>query len=308
MQALAITRRDASPAVVDVLDREPGPGEVRVGVEAASINGYDLAVAAGYVWDHMPHTFPVVIGRDFAGSVEAVGEGVEDVAAGDPVAGVITALELGPGPVAERITVDAASVVPRPDAVTAVQAAAVGLAGIAALDLIDALNPGSGDTVLVSGATGGVGAFAVELAAARGAHVIATARAGEATEFVRSLGARDSADFTEDLTAAVRAIAPNGVTKVVHAAGDPVVLGALLVSGGHLASVVGATPEQVGRVDVSVTGVLAAYTPDRLATLLEQVAGGRLHVPVAATYPLASATEALSAFGSGKLGKIVVTP
>ena len=308
MKALALTTREASPAVVEVPDREPGPGEVRVGVEAASINGFDLAVAAGYVWDHMPHTFPVVIGRDFAGSVKAVGEGVGDVAAGDPVAGVITALELGPGTVAERITVDAASVVPRPDAVTAVQAAAVGLAGIAALDLIDALNPGAGDTVLVSGATGGVGAFAIQLAAARGAHVIATARAGEATEFVRSLGASDSADFNGDLAAGVRVIAPNGVTKVVHAAGDPVVLGALLVSGGHLASVVGATPEQVGRADVSVTGVLAAYTPDRLATLLEQVAGGRLQVPVAATYPLASATEALSAFGSGKLGKIVVTP
>src|SRR5664280_2195060 len=234
MRALAVTARGASPAVVDVPDRAPGRGEVRVAVEAASINGFDLAVVAGYVWDRMPHTFPVVIGRD--------------------VAGVNTALELGAGPIAEHIIVDSRSVTAIPDVVTAVQAAAVGLAGVTALDLIDALNPGAADTVVVSGATGGVGAFAVQLAAARGARVVATARPGGATEFVRSLGAADVVDYTGDLAVALRAVTPDGVTKVVHAAGDPAVLGSLLVANGQFASVVGATAEQVGREDVTVTG------------------------------------------------------
>lgn len=76
------------------------------------------------------------------------------------------------------------------------------------------------DVVLVSGATGGVGAFAVKLAVARGARVIATARPGEPGDFAQRLGAAEVVDFTDDLEAAVRAIAPDGVTKIVHTAGD----------------------------------------------------------------------------------------
>ncbi|MDT4922662.1 MAG: hypothetical protein QOG01_375 [Pseudonocardiales bacterium] len=288
MKALAMTAKDTAPAVVDVLLREPGPGEVRVDVEAASVNGFDLAVAAGYVWDYLPAEFPVVLGRDFAGSV-----------GGDPVAGVVTAPGLGPGPIAERVVVDAASIVPRPEGVSAVQAAAVGLAGVTALDLVDALEVAAGDVVLVSGATGGVGAFTVQLAAARGARVVATARPGEAAEFVRGLGADEVTGY--DGT-------PDGVTKVAHAAGDVAVLAALLPPGGRLASTLGATAEQAGRDDVTVTAVHAHYTPEKLAGLLAEVAAGRLAVPVAATYPLEKAADALAAFGGGKLGKIVVTP
>src|SRR5205807_6497195 len=139
MRALAITARDGAPAVVEVEEREPADGEVRVAVEAASINGFDLAVAGGYVWDHMPHTFPVVLGRDFAGTVEMVGAEVGGVQIGDRVAGVNTALELGPGPIAELFVADASTVTAVPVSVTSVQAAAVGLAGISALDAVDAV-------------------------------------------------------------------------------------------------------------------------------------------------------------------------
>src|SRR5439155_6442500 len=102
MQALAITERGASPAVVDVPDRAPGSGEVRVAIEAASINGFDLMVAGGHVWDFMPHTFPVIVGRDFAGTVESAGAGVEGLSVGDAVAGENTAMGLGPGTIGER--------------------------------------------------------------------------------------------------------------------------------------------------------------------------------------------------------------
>jgi NADPH:quinone reductase-like Zn-dependent oxidoreductase len=307
MRALAITGRDASPAVAEVDDPAPGGGEVRVAVEAASLNGFDLAVAGGHVWEHMPHAFPVVLGRDFAGTVERVGADVDGVTVGDRVAGVITALELGPGPIAERMVVPASSLTPVPASVTAAQAAAVGLAGITALDAVSALGVAAGDAVLVSGATGGVGAFAVQLAAARGARVIATARPGEATALVRRLGAAEAVDYTGDLAAAVRAAAPDGVAKVLHAAGDAAQLGSVLAAGGRLASVLGATAEQVGRDDVTVTGVMGTYAPDKLAGLLEQVAAGALTVPVASTHALADAPAALAEFGRGKLGKIVVT-
>jgi NADPH:quinone reductase-like Zn-dependent oxidoreductase len=166
MRALAVTSRDSGPEVTDVPDRAPDAGEVRVQVEAASVNGFDVAAASGRLWDYMPHTFPVTIGRDFAGTVAAIGEGVTGFAPGDRVAGVDTRLELGPGPIAESCTVPAEELARVPHAVTLVQAAAAGLAAITALDLTGALSLAAGETVLVSGATGGVGAFAVQLAAA----------------------------------------------------------------------------------------------------------------------------------------------
>jgi NADPH:quinone reductase-like Zn-dependent oxidoreductase len=304
MLALALLTRDASPAVVDVGDRDPDAGEVRVRVEAASINGFDLAV---YVWDLMPHTFPVVLGRDFAGTVETVGVGVTTVRVGDRVAGVVQGSALGPGAIGERVTVDAATLAAVPGSVTSAQAAAVGLAGVAASDVVAALDLTGDDVVLVSGATGGVGVFVVQLVAARGARVVATARPGPGSELVRALGAADVIEYTGDLGAAVRAVAPDGVSKVVHAAGDPAALAVALAPGGQLASVLGATAAQVGRDDVTVTAVLAAYSPLKLSALLAEVAGGRLSVPVAASYSLAAAAAAFGNFGDGKLGKIVVT-
>src|SRR5207302_10115615 len=120
VRALAIAERGAPPAVMEVADRQPGAREVTVAVEAASINGFDRAVAAGYVWDHMRHTFPVVLGRDFAGTVEAAGPDADTPRPGDRVAGVIQAPELGPGAIGERVTVEAATVTVVPGSVTSV--------------------------------------------------------------------------------------------------------------------------------------------------------------------------------------------
>jgi NADPH:quinone reductase-like Zn-dependent oxidoreductase len=254
----------------------------------------------------MPHEFPVVLGRDFAGTVDAVGDGVTDVAVGDTVTGVVTALELYVGVLTEQVLFDADRVVPVPAGVTPAQAAAVGLAGLSARALVDALSLTGDDVVLVSGATGGVGALAAQLAAATGATVLGTARAG-AEDFVRGLGAAHAIDHTGDLAAAVRAVAPDGVTAVVQAAGDAAQLGALLRPGGRLASVVGATAEQVGRDDVTVIPVLATDTPEKIRTLLDAIAAGQLQVPIGQTFPLDDAAAAVAAFGQHKLGKIVVT-
>ncbi len=307
MRALAVTGRGVAPAVVDLDAPVPGAGEIRVAVSAASVNGFDLAVAGGHVWDHMPHTFPVILGRDYAGTVDALGAGVTGIDVGDRVAGVNTALDLGAGPLAEQFVVSADALTPVPSAVSDTQAAAVGLAGITALDAIAELHLSGDDSVLVVGATGGVGSFAVQLAAASGARVIATARPGKATEFVRSLGAVEGVDYTTDLSAAVRAVAPQGPSAVLHAAGDPATPAVLLAPGGRFASVLGARAEQIGRDDLAVSTLLAAYTPNKLAELLAKVAAGQLTVPIAATYSLTDAPDALTAFAGGKLGKIVVT-
>jgi len=308
VRAFAVTARGEKAAVQDVELPEPGPVQVRVRVEAASINGIDAAVAAGYLWDLMPHQFPVVIGRDFAGTVQASGADVSGFRVGDRVAGVITAMALGAGAVAEVVVVDADGLVPVPDGVTSVQAAAVGLAAVTARDLVDALQLASGDVVLVAGGTGGVGAFAVQMVAATRATVLAAARPDRAAaDFVRALGARHAVDYTGDIGAAVRAVAPEGVTAVVHAAGDATTLAALLQPGGRLASALGASGETVGRDDVTVTPVMAVASPAKLAALLDAVAAGSLTVPVAQTYDVGESEQALAAFAAHKLGKLVVT-
>jgi len=106
--------------------------------------------------------------------------------------------------------------------------------------------PAAGQTVLISGATGGVGAYAVQLAAARGARIIATARPGEAADFVLRLGAAHAVDYTGDLAAQVRSISPGGVDAVIHLAGDGLRFADLVVPGGRFASTPGLGPEQLG--------------------------------------------------------------
>src|SRR4051812_21748890 len=198
MKAFAITARDTQPAVQDLPQPEPAAGEVLVQVEAASVNGFDLSVAAGYVWDMIPHEFPVVLGRDLVGTVTAIGDGVEGVSVGDRVAGVIPGMALGPrtGALAEYVALPATAVARIPSGVDAQQAAVIGLAGVAAHDALDALDIQPGETVLISGATGGVGSIGLQLAVAAGATVVATGRPGQEEDYVRSLGATHVVDYT----------------------------------------------------------------------------------------------------------------
>jgi NADPH:quinone reductase-like Zn-dependent oxidoreductase len=309
MKAYGITARDAQPVLADVPQPEPAPGEVLVEVEAASVNGFDLSVAAGYVWDMLPHAFPVVLGRDFVGTVVAAGDGVDNVAVGDRVAGVIPGMDLGPrtGAFADQVAVAASAVTRVPDGIEAHEAAVIGLAGVAAHDAIDALVVQPGDTVLVSGATGGVGSIAVQLARTAGATVIATARPGQEDDYVRSLGATHTVDYTGDVATAVREHAPDGVDKALHAAGDAATLGQAVRSGGTVATTLGATTEQLGREDVTVAAIMAAATADKLAHLLAQVAAGDLRVNVEARVPFDRAGEAFALFADGTLGKVLIT-
>src|SRR3954452_5461976 len=131
MKAYGITSRDAQPALTELPQPDLRPGEVLVEVEAASVNGFDLSVAAGYVWDMLPHEFPVVLGRDPVGTVSAVGADVEDIGVGDRVAGVIPGVDLGPrtGTFADYVALPASAVGRVPDDVEVHQAAVIGLAG-----------------------------------------------------------------------------------------------------------------------------------------------------------------------------------
>jgi len=274
------------------------------GVQASSLNGFDTSVAAGYLAGMMEHRFPVVLGKDFAGTVTAIGEGVTRFAVGDPVFGVVTKPYLADGGFGEFVVVgDQVGIAARPEDVDVTTAGALGLAGTAALDALDAVAPQAGETVLVSGGTGGVGAIAIQHAAATGATVIATARPGAESDFVRGLGATEVVDRTGDVAAQVRAISPDGLDAVLHFAGDAGILRDVLTGKGRMSSTLSLGPDRHPET-IPVMANPAAATLDRLAA---DVAAGRIAVPVSRTYTLAEVPAALADFAAGKTGKLAVT-
>ncbi|MFJ4920104.1 NADP-dependent oxidoreductase [Streptomyces sp. NPDC088725] len=310
MRAATLESVPASPVVSDVDTPRPEAGELLVKVAVSSLNGFDAATAAGFLRDMMEHRFPLIVGKDFAGTVEALGAGVDGFAVGDAVFGVVMKPFLGTGALAEYVTVSAGYGVARiPEGLSVRDAGVLGLAGTAALDSVDAVDPRKDETVLISGATGGVGALAVQIAAARGARVIATARPGAGADFVAGLtdsGVR-VVDFTGDLDAQVRALAPDGVDAVLHLAGDGGLLAGLLRPGGRMASTLGFGPDAVQGQDVTAHAVMADASAQTLTKLAADAVSGALRVPVTATYTLEQTPEAFAAFGAGALGKLAVT-
>ena len=307
MRAIAIEGFGAAPALIDLPEPKPEPDEVLVRVRASSLNGFDAAVAAGLPKGMMEHRFPVVLGKDFAGIVEAVGDKVSRFIVGDEVFGVVMKPYVGDGGFAEYVCVGEGFGLTRIPAGLAIPAAGtLGLAGTAALDAVEAAAPSTGQTVLVAGATGGVGGYAIQLAVARGARVIASAKPGPGVDFVRDLGAAHTVDYTGDLAAQVRAIAPDGVHAVLHLAGDAAELADLLSTGGRLASTLGFGPDALARPDATATAVKA--NPDRptLDRLAVEAASGRLTVPITRTYLLTEVPQALTDFTAGHIGKLAV--
>ena len=304
MRAIAAQELGARPALIDVPQRTAEPGEIVVEVHGSSVNGFDIAVLAGWVRQYMEYRFPVVPGKDFSGIVVAVGPGESPWTVGDAVFGVVMTPYVGSdGAFAEYLTVgEGSGIAAVPPGLDLAVAGALGLAGTAAVDALDALELKSGQTLLVAGATGGVGAIAVQYAARAGVRVVATARPGEEAELVRDLGAESTVDYTADVEAQVRAAAPEGLDAVLHLADEPLRLAGLLGSGGRLASTLMFGPDQHPAA-VSIIANPARATLDRLAA---DVAAGRLRLPVSRTYDLADAPQALEDFTGGTLGKFAI--
>jgi NADPH:quinone reductase-like Zn-dependent oxidoreductase len=303
MRAVVFTAFGAAPEVREIERPEPGEGEVRVRVHAASINGFDLAVANGYLRGMMEHRFPVVLGKDFAGAVDAVGPGVSGYAVGDRVFGVVTKAFLGDGSLGEYVTVPVAvGLAQLPGDVSFTDGAALGLAGSAALDAVAAADLKPGERVLVSGATGGVGNWVVQLAARAGATVIATARTDEEKALVTGLGAAETVDYTGDVAAQVK-----DIDVIFHLAGDPAAMAGALRDGGRLISTLSASAEQLGLAADSVVGIFANPAPETLDRLAAHHAGGETRLVIERTYPITEALDAIAHFGAGTKGKIVVS-
>ena len=309
IRALALEGFDAPPAVIDVPAPEPGAGEVLVRVRAAGVNPYDTFVASGGMKDYVPYRFPAVLGTDVAGVIEALGDGVEGFAIGDRVFGKLgDKPEVHDGTFGTLAVPSATSLSNTPAGVDDLHAATLGVAGTTAMSALEALDLQPGGSVLVAGATGGVGTFAIQLAANRGATVVASVRPGD-EGFVADLGAKETVDYTGDLAAAVRERFPDGVDALIDLVNrDPSAFASsvgLVREGGHAASAVGGAGERTEIDGVSVANV--GGDPQYLGALADLVAAGALRPAIRRTYPLEDAAQALSDLTSEHtLGKLVI--
>jgi NADPH:quinone reductase-like Zn-dependent oxidoreductase len=307
MRAYAVSAAGEQPSLQELDVPEPQRGEVRVRVSAASVNGFDVAVASGFMAGFFEHRYPVVIGREFAGVVDAIGPDVSELSVGERVLGVVSKPYLREGAFAEYTTVQAeGGVVPVPEGMTDAEAASLGHTGSTALVTLASLGDVAGKTLLIVGATGGVGTLLTQLAAMEGAKVIATGRTPEGRSVMSDLGARDVVDYA-DLASEVRALAPEGVDAAVHLSGDPAEISPLVKDGGILASALLYAPEMFPEPERVTPMPIAGYpTAAGLARLASLVSDGRLRVIVDRQQPLDEVADALAAFGHETVGNIVV--
>ena len=312
MKAFAFDTFEEQGSVRDLPVPEPEDGQLRLRVAAAGLNPFDVAVIQGHVKDHMEHRFPLVPGMDAAGTVDALGQGAEGYAAGEEVFGSVGKGHLGEGTLAEFVTVSAGTVTHRPSAFDHTVAAAIPTAGVTALNMADALQLSEGQTVVAIGATGGVGSYFVQLAARRGARVVAVCR-GENADYARSLGAAEVIDYAAgDVVEAVRSGHPDGIGALADMHGDAEQLAGLaelIPSGGRVASVVGAVDiETLAARGIEGTNVQGRVTTGSLDVLSGMLVAGEIVAPEIRRFALADTAEALAAVGTSHVrGKIVVT-
>ncbi|MFF2777803.1 NADP-dependent oxidoreductase [Streptomyces sp. NPDC058052] len=296
--------------IADVPVPATGPGRVRVRVEAATVHPVDLATRAGVLAGAglMSGGGRTGLGWDVAGVVEETGPGVTRVRPGDRVIGMNDRLDVPLGTQAEHVVLDAHAVAPAPAGLDPAAAATLPLAGLTALQALDALDLAEGGTLLVTGAAGAVGGYAAQLAAARGLRVVATGRAADET-LVRELGAALFVPAGPGrLGEAVRALVPGGVAGALDAAVlGAAALDAVRTGGAFAALVAGGAPYPLRGIRVAPVWVRADQ--EGLARLSALAEAGTLTPRVAGTLPLAEAAEAHRRLSRGGLrGRLVLLP
>jgi NADPH:quinone reductase-like Zn-dependent oxidoreductase len=287
----------------DAPEPKVGPDSVLVRVKAAGVNPVDGKIREGRMDGLFQTDFPVIPGWDLAGVVERVGAAVSEFSPGDEVIGYVREDHVCRGTYAELVAAPVRTLGRKPGRLSWTEAAGLPLAGLTAYQaLTKALGVNEDDTVLIHGASGGVGSFAVQIAVARGAQVIGTA-SPENHDYLRKLGA-EPLSYGEGLADRVRRISPGGVSVALDLVGGEAleITPGLLTPTGRWASIVDSSvPERGGRY------VFVRPDATDLSALASLADDGRLTVTVAQTFPLAEAGEAqrLSASGHTR-GKIVV--
>ena len=288
--------------VVDVPAPVPGPGQLLIRVKDAGINPGEAKIREGLLHERWPATFPSGQGSDLAGTVEQVGDGVEEWAVGDEVIGFTD----NRASQAELVVVDAANVTAKPAGVPWPVAGALFVAGTTAYAAVRAVSAGSGDTVVVAGAAGGVGSITVQLAILAGATVIGLASEGNHA-WLKGLGVIP-VTYGDGVGERIAAAASGGVDAFIDLAGGYV----------QLALDLGVEPDRIDTIvdfgagqkyGVKTEGTAAAANAGVLAELAQLIDDRRLDVPIARVYPLDQVREAFRELEQGHTrGKIVLEP
>lgn len=276
----------------------PGPADVLVRVRAAGVQPTDAAIRAGWVPPGATLAFPQILGNEFSGTIEALGEGVEDFAVGDEVAGFQVL-----GCYAEFVAVPASQLARKPRDVDWLSAGALSASGQTAHSVLEALDGKRGETLLVHGAAGGVGSMLVQLAVERGLRVIGTAGRHN-RDYLQKLGATPVV-YGHGQLDRIRAAAPDGIDLALDAAGH----GNL-----HTATELVADRSRIGTIvdmglveELGVRWLRSERTAARLATLLGLCEEGRLRVHIRASYRLEQAADAHRDVETGHgRGKVVL--
>ena len=312
MRAIAVSEYGVTPALMNLPRPEPGPGEILVKLIAAAVNPVDWKVADGMLKDSVDAPFPLILGMDGAGVVDEVGEGVVRLRHGEQVYGRFFDAERGIGAFAEyAVAREDGPVAKIPEGMLYTRAAAVPTAATTALAMVEAAGIEAGQTVLIVGATGGVGQCAVQLAAREGAKVIATARDDMAVT-LRLLGADETVDYDEgELNGQVLSVHDDGIDAVLDVVSDTGAtdgIAQLLRPGGVYVSTTWSVNPDAMEAQ-GLRGINLELEPS--AAKLERVSGlidaGELRVPVEREVPLEETPDALAdSRAGGARGRTVI--
>lgn len=310
MRALVVRQLTGFDAIelIDVPTPEPGPGQVRIRVAAAAINPVDLATAKGFLTERsLSAPRPQFgLGWDVAGTVDAVGEGVS-LTVGTPVIGLADLLGRPLKTHAEHVVLDADAVAVAPRDLDPAPASTFALNALTALQAIDTLDLAERSTLLVTGAAGGVGGYAVELGRHRGLRVVGVA-GDDDEELVRSQGADFFVPRSADLATTVRELVPGGVDGLIDAAVIGIGAQEAVRNGGAHAHVVAPALPWTLR-GISVHQIFASANAKELGELVALVEAGVISTRVAETYALADARQAYEHLAKGGVrGRLVLVP
>jgi NADPH:quinone reductase-like Zn-dependent oxidoreductase len=289
--------------VVEVPRPVPGPGEVLVRVKAAGINPGEASIRKGLFAERWPSTFPSGQGSDLAGVVEEIGPELVNVAVGDEVIGFVN----NRSSQAELVVVESGNLIPRPRNVSWEQAGSLFVAGTTAFAAVRAVGLKTGDTVVVSGAAGGVGSIAVQLAKKAGAKVIGLS--GNANhKWLADHGIIPIA-YGEGVEDRIRSASGGKVDAFIDTFGGGYVELALKlgVAANRIDTIIDFAA--AAKYGVKAEGNHEAANATVLAELAGLIAGGRLEIPIAKVYPLADVQEAYRDLEQRHThGKIVLEP
>jgi NADPH2:quinone reductase len=298
-------RTPGGPDALELTERpDPvaGPGQAVVKIAAANINPTDLGARAGH-FPRGPIDPPFVPGWDFAGTVTSVGDGVSEFAPGDRVVGMLHWYQQQgrAGAYAEQIAAEADWLVALPDGLDEALAATIPLNALTADQGLELLDLAPASTLLVTGASGGVGSFAIQLAAQAGHTVIALAGRDD-EDWPAELGASQTLPRDSDLSAIAQVDAMFDAVPIGEAAAPAV------RDGGAIVTVRGSDTFDPGR-GINKQRFLIHPDKPRLRELVDDVAAGRLRTRLARTLPLADAAAAHRLVEAGGLrGKVVLIP